>query len=281
MRVKLFCFPIHNLPVSIPPPSTSLSIRPVLYLIASVIRRAPGPPILDARSTISRLSVRSLVSAMVWLRGAFALGSSRSKARRSARGPKKSSPKARAPNAAQALSRPIESSSDDPGPLDSASQHRPSRDSEWSVSGISMFASPAPSIVVSDVSASTTSTSSASPFGSSSEPSTGITTPSVKGEGKVERRGRPQLRRLPTLVSKQQTEPPLPGPTSGSSQEGCKHPKMLITKGENLACMACENRDLKSVFVCTDEAGTPKRHRHIQQSSDVSSITPQILETPS
>lgn len=217
---------------------------------------------------------------MAWLRGAFVLGSSRSKASRRAKGSKTSGPRTRAPSSRQALQRPEASSSDGPSPFDSASQRRPSRDSECSISGISMFSSRAPSIVVSDVSASTNSTGTASPFESSSEPSTGITTPSVKGEGKVEGRTRPQLRRLPTLVSQQQTEPPVPEPTPGSSQEGCTHPEMTITKGENLACMACGDRGLKSVFVCNDKAGTPKRRR-VQQSSDVSSIMYQTLGTPS
>lgn len=213
---------------------------------------------------------------MAWLRGAFTLGSSRSKASRRATGSKTSGPRTRAPGSRQALQRPEASSSDGPSPFDSASQRRPSRDSECSISGISMFSSPALSTVVSNVSASSSSTDTASPFEWSSEPSTGITTPSVKGERKVEGRTRPQLRRLPTLVSQQQTEPPLPELTTESSQEGCTHPEMTITKGENLACGACGNRGLKSVFVCTDEVGTPKRRR-VQQSSDVSSIMFQIL----
>lgn len=195
---------------------------------------------------------------MPWLRGAFTLGNSPS------RRPKEMDPKARPAMAKDKRQLPVASSSDDPSPFDSASQYRVSRDSD---SGSSMFSSPAPSAieagsspVITRLSISTASDDVPSPFDSSSEPSTGITTPSSEGQGKLGLGN-------PSSMLQQEIETPPSPPTSGPL-DGCAHRETMITDGSNLVCTACGNWGLKRVFVCIDVA-EKRGKRRVPQTSDV------------
>ncbi|SPO02901.1 uncharacterized protein DNG_05579 [Cephalotrichum gorgonifer] len=125
------------------------------------------------------------------------------------------------------LSRPRTSTSEGPTPFDSASQRRVSRESGSSIDGVSMFSTPASSAAGSNASASTASTNTPSPFDSSSEPSTAITTPAAEDRNKMERGD--QKQKIPSpVISQQRPEPSLPVPMLRSRGKGCIHMKMMI-----------------------------------------------------
>lgn len=200
---------------------------------------------------------------MAWLQSPFVLGNPPLRRR-----PKMVGPKARASTGKAKLSGRLSPISDDPSPFDSASQRRVSRDSDTSTSTISMLCSSAPSGVdatppgaISHFSASTASTSSPFPFDSSSEPSTGITTPSADDPTKAKLGS-------PSSMPQQNTDAPPPIPGTGP-REGCTHREMVFTNGSGLVCTVCGSWGLKNVFACTN--APEKKKRRAQQPGDVSS----------